>query len=112
VVGEAGSVAAALAADVRLEPSAVLVEVELPDRDGVPLARELAALPWRPRVVLTSIDGDITSIDEARHAGVGARAGSHDRSGRMGPSVLERSLSQAQRKRPSDTGVYVTVRRR
>jgi DNA-binding NarL/FixJ family response regulator len=72
VVGEADSVAAALAAATRLEPSAVLVDVELPDGDGVTLARELAALRWRPRVVLTSIDGDITTTDEARNAGARA----------------------------------------
>jgi DNA-binding NarL/FixJ family response regulator len=72
VVGEADSVAAALAAAARLEPSAVLLDVELPDGDGITLARELAALPWRPRVVLTSIDGDITTGDEARNAGAWA----------------------------------------
>jgi two-component system nitrate/nitrite response regulator NarL len=44
VVGEAGSVAAALAAAERLKPSAALVDVELPDGDGVTLARELAAV--------------------------------------------------------------------
>ena len=69
VVGEADSVAAARAAAARLEPSAVLLDVELPDGDGVTLARELATLSWRPRVVLTSIDGDITTRQEARHAG-------------------------------------------
>jgi CheY-like chemotaxis protein len=72
VVGEADSVAEALEAAARLEPSAVLLDVELPDGDGVTLARELAALPWRPRIVLTSIDGDITTTDEARHAGARA----------------------------------------
>lgn len=72
VVGEADGVAAALAAAARLEPSAILVDVELPDGDGVALARELAALPWRPRVVLTSIDGDITTTEAARR--IGARA--------------------------------------
>jgi enoyl-CoA hydratase/carnithine racemase/ActR/RegA family two-component response regulator len=69
VVGEADSVAAALADAGRLKPSAFLVDVELPDGDGLTLARALAALPWRPRVVLTSIDGDITTSDEARNAG-------------------------------------------
>jgi two-component system nitrate/nitrite response regulator NarL len=69
VVGEADSVAAALAAAARLKPAAVLVDVELPDGDGVALARALAALPWHPRVVLTSIDGDIATSDEARNAG-------------------------------------------
>jgi DNA-binding NarL/FixJ family response regulator len=72
VVGEADSVAAALAAAARLEPSAVLVDVELPDGDGVALARELAALQWHPRIVLTSIDGEITTIEEARRAGARA----------------------------------------
>jgi DNA-binding NarL/FixJ family response regulator len=72
VVGEADSVASALDAARQLEPSAALVDVELPDGDGIALARELAALPWHPRVVLTSIDGEITTTDEARHAGARA----------------------------------------
>ena len=37
-------------------PSAVLVDVGLPDRSGIDLACELAELPWAPRVVLTSAD--------------------------------------------------------
>ncbi len=69
VIGEAGSVSAALAAVARLEPTSILLDVELPDGDGIALACRLAALPWRPRIVLTSIDGDITTADEARHAG-------------------------------------------
>jgi DNA-binding NarL/FixJ family response regulator len=72
VVGEAGSVAEALLAAVRLEPAAVLVDVELPDGDGIALARELAALGWHPVVLLTSVDGDITTMDEARNAGARA----------------------------------------
>lgn len=68
VVGEAESVAAALSCAGRLKPSAFLVDVELPDGDGFALAGELAALPWRPRVVITSIDGDFTA-EEARKAG-------------------------------------------
>jgi CheY-like chemotaxis protein len=72
VVGEADGVAAALEVALRLRPSAVLVDIELPDGDGVTLARELAALPWRPRIVLTSIDGDITTTAEARLAGARA----------------------------------------
>jgi DNA-binding NarL/FixJ family response regulator len=72
MVGEADSVAAALAAAARVEPSAVLVDVELPDGDGVALARELVALPWQPRVVPTSIDGDITTTADAQRAGATA----------------------------------------
>jgi DNA-binding NarL/FixJ family response regulator len=72
VVGEAGSVAAALSAASRLRPSAILVDVELPDGDGVALTYELAELPWNPRIVLTSIDVDITTTEEARNAGARA----------------------------------------
>lgn len=72
MVGEADSVAAALAAAARCKASGVLVDVELPDGDGIALARELAALPWHPRVVLTSVDGDITTTEEARRAGARA----------------------------------------
>ena len=69
IVGEADSVAAALAAAGRLEPLGILIDVELPDGDGITLARELTALPWHPRVVLTSIDADITTVGAARTAG-------------------------------------------
>jgi DNA-binding NarL/FixJ family response regulator len=69
VIGEADSVSAALAAAGHQKPSAVLVDAELPDGDGIALARELAALPWRPRIVLTSVDRDIATADNARRAG-------------------------------------------
>jgi CheY-like chemotaxis protein len=72
VVGEADSVAPALAAAARLEHAAILLDVELPDGDGVTLARELSALPGRPRIVLTSIDGEITTREEAQRAGASA----------------------------------------
>ena len=72
VVGEADNVAAGRAAATRWKPSAILIDVELPDGDGVTLAGELAALPWRPRIVLTSIDGDLVTPDEARNAGARA----------------------------------------
>jgi DNA-binding NarL/FixJ family response regulator len=72
VVGEADSVAAAVAAAARLEPSAALVDVELPDGDGIALARELAALAWHPRIVLTSINADIATTEEAQRAGARA----------------------------------------
>ena len=72
VVGEAESVAAAISAARELRPDAVLVDVGLPDGDGISLARELCALPWRPRVVLTSTDPDAASADDVRSSGAGA----------------------------------------
>jgi two-component system nitrate/nitrite response regulator NarL len=72
VVGEADSVSAALSDAARLQPSAVLVDIELPDGDGVTLAHELASLSWRPRIVLTSIDGDRASDHDVRRSGARA----------------------------------------
>jgi DNA-binding NarL/FixJ family response regulator len=69
IIGEADSAAAAISAARALEPDAALVDVGLPDRDGVSLASELAALPWGPRVLLTSVDADAASRDDVRRSG-------------------------------------------
>jgi DNA-binding NarL/FixJ family response regulator len=69
VVGEADSAAGALAAAAELRPDALLVDVGLPDGDGIALARQLAALPWQPRVVLTSIDADAASPQDLLRSG-------------------------------------------
>jgi DNA-binding NarL/FixJ family response regulator len=58
VVATADDAAGAVAAATSTRAEAVLVDMGLPDRAGVDLAYELAALPWRPRVVLTSTDSD------------------------------------------------------
>ena len=68
IVGEADTVASGRAAALELEPETILVDVGLPDGDGVALARELVAMPWRPRVVLTSVDADAVSPEELRVA--------------------------------------------
>jgi DNA-binding NarL/FixJ family response regulator len=72
VAGEAGSVQAAIAAAGALMPDAVLVDVGLPDGDGISLARDLTALPWRPRVLLTSSDADAASAPDVRSSGAEA----------------------------------------
>jgi DNA-binding response OmpR family regulator len=69
VVGTAPDAAAAVAEADRVRPDAVLVDVGLPDRDGYDLACELAALPWGPRIVLTSADRDALGGVDARDGG-------------------------------------------
>ena len=54
VVGCAADGASALAAVRRLRPEVVLLDVQLPDLDGFAVARQLAAAPDPPRVVLIS----------------------------------------------------------
>jgi CheY-like chemotaxis protein len=61
VVGEADTVEAAGAA--------ALLDIALPDGNGITLAAELAALPWAPRIVLTSNDPGAATQAVARSAG-------------------------------------------
>jgi DNA-binding NarL/FixJ family response regulator len=58
VAGEVGAAGAGLAAAHELRPDAALVDVGLPDGDGIALASELAGLPWSPRVLVTSSDAE------------------------------------------------------
>jgi CheY-like chemotaxis protein len=72
VVAEAGSVADALSTARRVKPEAALVDVELPDGDGFELAGRLSAMPWSPRIVVTSVQSGGRYTAEARRAGAEA----------------------------------------
>jgi DNA-binding NarL/FixJ family response regulator len=72
VVFEAERVSDALSTAARVKPSAALVDVGLPDGDGFVLARELAALPGGPRVVVTSVAHAAGHAEEARRSGAQA----------------------------------------
>ena len=78
VVAEAATVSAAMSAAHALEPDAALVDVDLPDGNGVALALELSALPFSPRVVLTSTDPDAASPDDVQRSGAGAFVAKED----------------------------------
>ena len=56
VVGEAGTAKGAAEQAEQLRPDTLLIDVGLPDGDGVALAIQLVGLPWHPRVLLTSTD--------------------------------------------------------
>jgi two-component system nitrate/nitrite response regulator NarL len=62
-VVEAESVQAGLAQASSHRPDSALVDMGLPDGDGISLARELVALPWHPRVVLTSTDAELSAAE-------------------------------------------------
>jgi DNA-binding NarL/FixJ family response regulator len=69
VVGEVGTFAEATAAAAELRPDAALVDIGLPDGDGIALAAQLVALPWQPRVVVASSDPDATSTERVQRVG-------------------------------------------
>jgi DNA-binding NarL/FixJ family response regulator len=71
VVGEAGTATEALGAALDLRPEGILLDIELPDEDGLVLAASLSRLPWRPRVLLISSDPDAALPEDV--AATGAR---------------------------------------
>jgi DNA-binding NarL/FixJ family response regulator len=60
VVGEAADAAGCLAAVARLRPDVLLLDLRLPDRDGVDVLRELAAGPTRVLVVTSFTEFTVT----------------------------------------------------
>lgn len=69
VLGQATTVAEALASCDQLDPDAMLLDVRLPDGDGVALAQELDARGHRPRILLTSSDRKAVSAECVRQSG-------------------------------------------
>jgi DNA-binding NarL/FixJ family response regulator len=85
VVGEVGSCASAVIAAKASRPATALVDVNLPDGDGIWLSRELAKLPWAPRVVLISGDADAGgAVAVANASAVGFVAKDEIADGRVG----------------------------
>jgi DNA-binding NarL/FixJ family response regulator len=72
LAGEADTAGAAIGLADRLRPGAFLIDVGLPDGDGITLARQLSALPWRPRIVLTSTDAEAATPADVRRSGARA----------------------------------------
>lgn len=68
VVGQAMTARAALAECRELDPDAVLLDVRLPDGNGLVLAEALCGRAGRPRVLLTSSDRQAVARDALRQS--------------------------------------------
>jgi len=66
---EARSVSDALQQVTHQIPDLALVDIDLPDGNGLELSKQLTALRWRVRVVLVSVDSDAATQKEATDAG-------------------------------------------
>jgi two-component system response regulator VicR len=91
VVGQADSIGAGISAAQAMKPDAILLDVMLPDGDGVALAREFTALSWGPRVLLTSSSEDAAGRGEIEGSGAVAFLPKSDLPG----APLERLLGGA-----------------
>ncbi|MFF4903032.1 response regulator transcription factor [Streptomyces sp. NPDC001068] len=70
VVAESGDGASALAAVRAHRPDGLLLDLHLPDTDGLTVARLLTGEECPPRIVLTSTDRTLWSREELRVAGI------------------------------------------
>ena len=66
---EARNVADALQQVTRRIPDVALVDIDLPDGNGLDLSKLLTAPPWEVRVVLLSVDSDAATPRDAAAAG-------------------------------------------
>ncbi len=72
VSGAASTGAEAIDLVAKLEPTLVLLDIELPDTDGYAVTRKIKALSKPPLVVLLSVHGDAGSRQRGAEAGCDA----------------------------------------
>lgn len=78
VVAEAADGAQAVSAASRVHPDAALVDVQLPDTDGLSLAQRLAANGGCLRVLLTSTDPALVTPADLAESGAVAFVPKHE----------------------------------
>jgi DNA-binding NarL/FixJ family response regulator len=69
VVGEASDGLTAIEHASKLAPDVVILDIELPKRDGYTVARSLKKLPHPPVVIFLSVHGDASSRQRGTEAG-------------------------------------------
>jgi DNA-binding NarL/FixJ family response regulator len=78
IVGEASTGAEALEQVQRLQPDIVLMELTLPDMDGIAAIAALRAAHTESEVVILSLQDDATIRARAQAAGATAFVGKHE----------------------------------
>ena len=78
VVGEADTGTSALDQVIEVRPDVVLLDVNLPDVDGIATAARVRALSPDCAIVMLSMHDDAATRERARLAGARAFVGKHD----------------------------------
>lgn len=78
IVGEAGDSAGAIAGIRTTRPDVVLMDIELPGRDGIGITAELAEVTPETAVVIVSMRDDAATRAQARAAGAAGFVGKHE----------------------------------
>ncbi|PWT78904.1 MAG: hypothetical protein C5B60_00465 [Chloroflexi bacterium] len=99
VVGEAGTGREALALAASLAPDVVLMDIEMPDLDGIQATAELRRVLPRSAVVILSIHDDVPTRVRALAAGAVAFVEK-----RGATQTLIAAVRQAAGRRPDETG--------
>ncbi len=90
VVGEAGDGKTALALIDQLQPDVVVMDVELPDRDGIAWIQTLRAQNCRAAIIVLTMHDDDATRERARAAGAAQFVGKHE-----GASALLQAIRDA-----------------
>lgn len=78
IVGQAGDGTAALALAQELQPDIVLIDIKMPNLDGIATATALRQVAPQAQVIILTIYDDLASRAMAQAAGVAAFVAKHD----------------------------------
>lgn len=114
-----GTASAAKACAPKLQPQIVLLDVVLPDGDGLQLARELAMQPWQPKLLMLTVRRDDVVLQAAgakhidgliwKSADVGAHLAEALRRVIAGTKYFPAEVREALRKFRADPSAYFKI---
>jgi len=93
VVGEAGNGATALELAMTLRPDVVVMDVEMPDMDGMVAAAQLRTIAPQSAVVIVSMHDDAATRRRALDAGAASVIGKYE-AAEILPDAIRRAAAQ------------------